>query len=401
MSLLRLHRFVNLLLMSAERAWAAAMAMKTAQSTENTQKKMVGSTKKQIVSRLSKAIQYAAHLRSCLREKTISRANDTDNMEAAAYLASLRGALHFEKARWDPCIQEYSVARAIYATLSSATRTDLFKDLLSSTVDPSIRYAAYQLRFPRTKAVSDIAIERFPSGENELRREVESINPNAFVTSEKAEKQGKTFTGNIPSTVTWRRRTVKIEDATIAQAIATANRKERDLSQTNQKASLDARELAAAYDDVINARQEAVDATKSALDELMAEGVDSSDARVQSLQLTRTAVNYAVIELRIGRNRALCGPQDGVYFGLTQSKRSRRPKKDGTTRVVQEESTSTKLARLRERVALYDSILQNLDTVRDLSGIAGDEAFMEELTAKRAYFRALKYAACFDYQDSS
>jgi signal recognition particle subunit SRP68 len=376
--------------MSAERAWAAAMAMKSAQSTENTQKKMARSTKRQIISRLSKAIQYAKHLVSCLRERETSRVTDIDKMEASAYLASLRGALHFEKARWNACIQDYSIARMIYATLGSGTRVDLFKDLLSSTVDPSIRYAAYQLRFSRTKAVSDIAIEAFPPGEGDILKQIESMNPDAFVSSEKAKMHGKPATNDIPSNITWRQRTVKLEDASIAQAISIANAKEHELSQVHAKAELDIRQLAAAYDDVITARQEAVDATKSAVDELTAEGLDMSDNRVQSLQLTRTAVNYAVIELRIGRNRVLCGPHDGADPDRAQTKRSGRPSKNGTTRVVKNESTGIKLAKLRERVALYDSILQNIDAVRDLSGVIGDGGFTEELSAKRAYFRALK-----------
>jgi signal recognition particle subunit SRP68 len=386
--------------MSAERAWAAAMAMKSAQSTENTQKKMAGSTRRQIISRLSKAIQYANHLLSCLKDSAVSRANNVDNMEAAAYLTCLQGGLQFEKERWDACIQNYSVARVIYATLSSATQIALFKDLLSSTVDPSIRYAAYQLRLPRIKAVSDIAIERFPAEESELRERIQSLNSGAFLSSEKAEMDGEKAAADIPSTVTWRQRTVKIEDATIAQAIAVADRKERELSQIFTKVARDARELATAYDDVIDARQEAADATKSAIDELVAEGVDTSDSRVQSLQLTRTAVNYAVIELRIGRGRVLCGTYHDAVPDHNQSKRSRGPRKDGETPVVRRQGTGTTLARLRERVALYDSILQNIDAVKDLSGVAGDSGFMEELSSKRAYFRAQKYAVFFCFQDA-
>ena len=270
MWLLRHHRFVHLLLLSAERAWATAMAMKSAQSTENTQKKMAGSTKRQIISKLSKAILYAEHLRNCLKESVVSRANNVDKMEAAAYLTCLQGGLYFEKGRWDACIQKYSVARVIYGTLSSGDRMAVFKDLLSSTVDPSIRYAAYQLRFPRTKAVSDIVIERFPVEESELREQIENTDSGAFLSSERAEVEGEKAATGIPSTITWRQRFVKIEDATIAQAIAGADRKERDLSQIYTKGAANAHELATAYDDVIESRQEAVDATKAAIDELTA-----------------------------------------------------------------------------------------------------------------------------------
>lgn len=375
--------------MNAERAWAAAMAMKSAQSAENTQKKMAGSTKRQIISRFRKAIRYAEHLLTCLKDSTVSRAKDVDKLEAAAYLACLQGGLYFEKGNWESCIEKYSVARMIYTTLSSGLRTDLFKDLLSSIVDPSIRYAAYQLRFSRTKAVPDIAIEHFPAEESETRKRIEGINSDAFLNNEKAEGHGERAPNDVPSTITWRQRTVKIEDATIAQAIAVADRKERELAEIYTKAA-DARELATTYDDVIDARQEAADATKSAIDELMAEGVDTSDSRVQSLQLTRTAVNYAVIELRIGRNRVLCGNHDDAVSGFGHLKRSRAPKMKDKPLVVKRQGTGATLARLRERVALYDSILQNIDAVKDLSGVAGDSTFMEELSSKRAYFRAHK-----------
>lgn len=359
----------------------------------HTQKKMPGSTKRQIVSRLNKAIQYANNLVSCLKEGPISRVEDRDILESTAYLASLWGALHFEKSRWDSCTRDYSVARVIYATLGAGPRMDLFKDLLSSMIDPSIRYAAYQLRLPRTKAVSEIAVERFPTEESELRIKIEQVDSNAFTASGAAGGDGKTALEDTPSTVSWRKRTVKIEDATIAQAIAVANSKERELTEAHAKKDLDARKLAAAYDDVINARQEAVDATKSALDELMAEGADTSDSRVQSLQLTRTAVNYAVIELRVGRNRVLCGTYGELISGPTQSKQSRRRTKEVTVPIVRHERTGIKLAKLRERMALLDTILQNVDAVRDLSGVAGDSALMEELSGKRAYFRALKYVS--------
>lgn len=378
--------------MSADRAWAAAMAMNSTQSTENTQKKMAASTRRQIISRLNRATQYAKGLVSCLRDEAISGATNRDILEAAAYLASLCGGLHFQKARWDLCVQEYSVARVIYTTLGSGPRTDLFKDQLSSTIDPSIRYAAYRLRLSRTKAVSDIAIERFPPDEGELRSKIEIVDPDAFVSSAEAEARGKTALEDVPSAISWRYRTVKIEDATIAQAIAVANKKERELSENHAKADVPSRELAAAYDDVINARQEAVDTTKSVLDELTAEGVDPSDSRIQSLQLTRTAVTYAVIELRIGRNRVLCGAYDDMFSDHVHLKPSHRRGKITTSPTVRHQSIGTKLGRLRQRVALYDSILQSIGLVEELSGVAGDEGFMEELSGKRAYFRALKYA---------
>ncbi|OCT48158.1 putative signal recognition particle [Cladophialophora carrionii] len=380
----------------SERAWASAMAMKSAQSPETTQKPMPGSTKRQIASRLRRAITHADNLVNILQDRNTTGAKVLDDLEARAYLSMLKGGLDFEKGRWQACIQNYSVTQVIYSTLARSAKIDAYKDLLSGIVDPSIRYAAYQLKMPRTKALNEIVIENFPQSETTVRQEIEQIDPQAFSAAAEAAPT-KGGPKEIPSTLSWRSRKVKLEDANISQALGLSKEKEEDLAlsfKSFRDGSLSAKDFATAYEEVITARQDAADATKTAIDELVAEGVDTGDARMQSLQITRTAVNYAVIEWRIGRNRVLCGASDdGLAFEDEKPKRPLKPRKDGKPRAPKEESTGRKMSRLRERVALYDSILQSLDAVKELPGVMADAPFVDELDAKRAYFRALKCLA--------
>lgn len=388
-------RWVQLLLASSERSWASAMAMKSSQSTETTQKAMPGSTKRQIVSRLRRSILFAQNLVTVLQDRDTSKATIVDELEAKAYLSLLTGSLDFEKLRWDSCIRNYSMARIIYATLGATAKTDLYKDLISSIVDPSIRYAAYQMKMPRTKAIPEIAVENFPTSETQVQTEIKNIDSNAFEI-QSAAVSNTSGPKSVPSSISWRNRTVKLEDASIAQALGTAQEKEDELSEVYssfQKGTADIKDLAALYEEIITARQDSVDATKTAIDELVSEGVDPGDSRMQSLQITRTAASYAVIEWRVGRNRILCGPQDGLTFEPEQQRQAQKPRRDGQTRAIKEESSGRKLSRLRERVALYDSILQNLEAVKELPGIIADTGFVQELDAKRAYFRALKCLA--------
>jgi signal recognition particle subunit SRP68 len=369
------------------------MTMKSAQSAETTQKPMAGSTRRQIASRLNKAITYADNLVKVLKDQSTTHSNATDILEAQAYLSLLKGALQFEKHRWQACLQEYSMARLVYVTLGASSKTEVFKDLLSSTIDPSIRYAAYQLKVPRTKPVPHLAVENFPSYESSTRKEIEGLNPKAFDVGEGSKTTSEVGTSDIPSTLSWRRRTVKIEDAAISQALGLAMMRETDLTlkaKSYEAGTISAEEFAAAYDDIIDARQEAVDATKNAISEMLTEGVDPSDDRMQSLQITRTAVNYAVIEWRVGRNRILCGPSDGMFFEPVQSKPKQKKGKDSKPRQAKDETIGRKLARLRERVALYDSILQSIDAVKELPGVTRETQFVEELTGKRSYFQALR-----------
>lgn len=372
------------------------MAMKSAQSQENTQKPMRGSTKQQIASRLNKAVTYAANLVEVLQDKATTYATTEDIIEAKAYLAMMRGSLAFEKKQWKKCLQQFSVTHIAYTTLAAKGKGDSFKELLDTVVDTSIRYAAYQLQLPRTKPIPEITIEEFPNSESGARDELKELDPRAFDITKESKAAGLEDVKDAPTSISWRSRKVKIEDATISQALGIAASKEKHITSIYDRyksGDVDAKTLAAAYDEIIDARQEAADATKGAIDELRGEGIEPGDSRIQALQVTRTAVNYGVIEWRVGRNRILCGPGDGLAFEPEKSKRPARESKKGKPRQVRDEPSGKKLSQLRERLALYDAILQSLDTVRDLPGVAADSDFVEEIDAKQSYFRALKCLA--------
>lgn len=363
------------------------MHMKASHSADPSAKGITGPTRRHIITRLTKASGYAKQLVAILREQSMSHATDVDLLEARAYLALLLGALFMEKQKWDQCLKSYSEARIIYSALSQKEKNEAYRDLISATIDPSLRYAAYQLKLPRTKPLPSLAIEYFPS-DPDVRAEVEKFDDRCLT----GDPAGMTKVADgevqkLPDNITWRSRSVPIADASIAQALAAASAAESHLSAwlsdaTSKSAS--SKDKAAAYDSVILASQEAVDATKTALDELTGEGVDRGDRRIQALQVTRTAVNYSVIGWRVGRNRILCGERDGLAPETEQGIVTR----GGDRR---QESTGKKQLRLREKVALYDSTLQSLDFVQELPGVAGDSEFVRELDAKRNYFRALRY----------
>ena len=150
------------------------------------------------------------------------------------------------------------------------------------------------------------------------------------------------------------------------------------------------KDRANAYDDVAIFTQDAADATRRAIEELEKEGVDEGDSRMQDLRVTNLAVNYDLIAWRVGRYRVLAGTDDGLTFPANPPQKPKRARKDGKEWVEREEPTGRKLARLRERVALYDAILQSIDSVKELRGAARDTGFVAELDGQRAYYQALK-----------
>jgi signal recognition particle subunit SRP68 len=401
------HEFVHLQLLTSERAWAHAMFMKTSHG-EDTGGKITGSTRNHIISRLAKAAKNARHLVSLMQDRNVSKAVDQDVLEARAYAGTLAGAEEFEKQsegrreddrsdeqRWQLCLRHYSEARVIYAALLEKDKRDVYRDVLANTVDPTIRYAAYQAHLSRTIAIPTIAKQYFPKDDEKLANMVEKVDHYALKEKPvaKTDEEKQASPQDVPDSVTWRGRKANIVDASIGQALAAVMAAEEQLRSylsSNQHASH--QQKAAAYDDILTASQDAADATKRATDELEKERVDEGDRRMQDLRVTSLSVNYDLVSWRVGRNRVLIGDDDGLNSVTPQQKKPKRPRKDARPHPEKEEPRSRKLARLRERLVLYDATIQSINSVKELRGAMRDAKFVQELDSKVAYFRALKLA---------
>ncbi|KAL9087297.1 MAG: hypothetical protein Q9159_003717 [Coniocarpon cinnabarinum] len=428
------HEFARLQLLTAERAWTFAMAMKAAHGEG--EQTVSGATRSHVLSRLCKAAKTAERLSTILKdEQSAAKATERDILEARAYACVLYGSLEFEKhvskppsddssvqkSTWQSCLSHFSTAHVIYTALLHATKLDVFKEMLGN-VDPSIRYAAYQARYPRTLSPNQVAKQHFPRADVQLIKAVESFHP-AALASEQAQAKVEAPDGelrDIPTTVTWRGRKAPIADASIGQALANTSLVIDKFRETTDKASSEAigphilKIIAAAYDDVLGAAQDTVDNVRRAIAELNREGVAESDSRMQDLRVTDLAVNYDLIAWRVGRNRVLISSatsesssegkwqrDDGLRFSPTKLSRKSKKKQaehlDGKNNgprtpsaPSEEEPVPKQLARLTARVKLFDLTLQSIDSAASLRGAARDPAFQNELAAKRVYFSTLR-----------
>lgn len=368
------------------------MSMKASHTADT--KGMTGKARSHIVSRLEKGARTAERLAQAL-SSSASGASPANTLDARAYAALLRGAALFEKQSWDACLKSYAVCRIIYSALATSAKGDVFKDLLSETIDPPLRYAAYQAKIPRTQPIPTIARKAFESADPELADQIKELNPAVLEHGDPDATKGAE---GAPTTLTWRGREVKIEDAAIAVAWAAVGTARGQLSERLATAgTLHPKDMAAAYDEILIASQDAVDATKQAIDELRAEGVTQGDARMQSLQITRTAVNYEMISWRIGRNRVLVGENDGVKMEFGPTSRRKRQTEESEADRSRDEAPGRQIARLKEKVVLYDGILQSLESIKELPGVANDQDLSGRLEATSQYFTALKYVPLIFY----
>jgi signal recognition particle subunit SRP68 len=324
-----------MLLFSSERAWAHGMHLKSLISEDPTSAS--SSMKNHAVSRLHKAQKHAFEL-SQLLSTAESGASDNDLLEATAYACSHKGSEAFEKQHWEDALRSFAVSRTIYSALSTVLKSDIFKEQLTTTVDPSVRYSAYQLQLPRSLDIASITQKYFPRDAfPKVVEGLEKVDPQAFPDQMDV---GTAGSGAVTS-VTWRGRTAPVEEADISVALFDAQTAEAAYNSQDQHSSTDA------FDAVLLAWQDAVDATRKAIDERQAEGMSMAEQKMQHLQLTWTVVNYSMICWRVGRNRVMIS---NIMAG------PKGAKKDG--KEVDEEVRSKRLGHLKEEIALHDAILQ-------------------------------------------
>jgi signal recognition particle subunit SRP68 len=377
------------------------MQMKTSHSDDGDGQKFHGSTRSHIVSRFTKAAKYARILADIVRENTGSGTTAVDVAEAEAYAGYLTGLAELDKhspsvpeadgsgvaESWRECLRNLAVSKIIYGSLWKSARKDCFKEILMSTIDPTIRFAAYRSNIPRTVAIGEVARRCFPRDQEDLVSTVQDIDKDALDSAGEGMPMG-----GLPSTISWRSRKANIVDASIGQALVSVSAAEQALANLMADGwrELSGEERAAAYDEVLNACQDTVDATRHAIEDHEKEKIPEGDRRMQDLRVTNLAVNYDLIGWRVGRNRVLIGEHDGIGMDELLVK-TRKRRRGGDELSTKTESRSKRLAKLQDRVVLYDGILQSIESVRDLRGAARDEEFMEELEAKKNYFHALKY----------
>ncbi|KAI9671638.1 MAG: hypothetical protein M1831_003166 [Alyxoria varia] len=427
-------RFIHLQLLTAERAWAHAMAMKDAHAEgEGTEVK--GSTRSHIISRLYKAARCASDLAVLLQNnKKTCGINAIDVLDASAYSSYLSGISEFEKqfprhfdsandqkSAWKPCLAHFSEAHIVYTALLHHTKRQEFKEFLAGSIDPSIRYAAYSSGYPRTIPISTVAKQHFRRDDTERVNALTRLYPESLESDEKLKAKG--IASDIPTTITWRNRTAPIADAAIGQAMAATSTAASNLANTfsassssstgsvNSAASL-TKTLSASYDPVLTSAADTVDAVRGALTDLSKEGVPESDRRTQDLRITDLAANYGLISWRVGRNRVVTSSapraaatnrtlDDGLNFDplapSTPSTRHTRKGKNGKPapdtsdqKQPRAEPPRHQLTRLSTRLALYDATLQSIQQISTFSGAAKDTAFQSELSAQKSYFTALR-----------
>ncbi|KAK7208011.1 hypothetical protein BZA70DRAFT_272719 [Myxozyma melibiosi] len=377
-------RFAGLLLLAAERAWAHAMETK---ATMENSASVAPEKRKHVLQRLEKARKHASQFASILLESDESGFSDYDKLQVVSYSALLAASGALEAFHYNKAVVQFSIAytglQGLALSLAGpdasdddSDTADLYRDLLDSTVIPSLKFAALQVDPSlRSEAVSAIAHKFIPEDNVvvELVQKVakDEVKVRELLTGKSDHADALEFVDSI----TWRSHTAHLRDATVAAAIVSARGADEGLSKTLADAKTET--SAPAFDPALLAWQDAVDAIHETIVEANSSAGDDVQARVQELYIVSTFASYNLIARRIARDNLLASSL-------------RTSLEAGTKKGAPVKSSASKLRALS---GIYDAILQSIAQIVDLPGVASDEPLSDALASLQKYYSAHKCAS--------
>ncbi|KAK9249115.1 hypothetical protein V1506DRAFT_527048 [Lipomyces tetrasporus] len=388
-------RFAGILLLAAERAWAHAMESK---ATMENNAAGAPERKRHILSRLEKARKYAAALQSILLDDNMSVTSFTDyeKLQVVTYVSVIMATGDLESRNYEKAVASFAVA---YTGLSGLVlnfsttdasdddndMADLYRDLLSSTVEPALKFSAIQVD-SSSRSVAVLALARKYLPTSPVDKLVSSVAKDE--TKAKELLSGKSEAVEALSTmptIRWRSHTAQLRDASVAAAILAARTADDTLlsdvlSPSGDAAkNLSSRDKALRFDPALLAWQDAVDAVHDAIAEVTNSSIDGAQERIQELYIVSTYANYNLISRRIAR--------DNVLASQLRSTLSKKQKKESTPRSAVSKSVA---GNVRAITGIYDSILQSISQIVELPGVAADEALSNALSSLQKYYTSLR-----------
>ncbi|KAI8388898.1 uncharacterized protein BYT42DRAFT_251343 [Radiomyces spectabilis] len=332
-------RYLHLYIFDTERAWAYAMEIKQESTTSMNLRKRHHLTK-----RLKRASQYAETLyKECEKQTVDSRTV----LDAKAYAATMKGYLLFEQQQWQEALDQFVSARTIYERFAQAIENAHQEALCYSAIDaidPNIRFCAYKLQLDEGNSahnideIVDSLRKKNAAGMALLEAQLEKV------TQENRMERTRSL-----SKITWRGHTFSANEA-VADAIAKAME-----SSGREETSFD--QVLADWADAEKLVKKSLKESKDAIAKVSS---SKSAEAMQSYELLYSYVSYNLYARSIQRNLQLASEVEA---------RQGKP---------------------QELVKLYDDILKNVDSIRDLPLMRDDNQLEWELEILSYYYKSAR-----------
>jgi len=306
-------RYLQIILVRAERAWAYAMDLKQFANTES--RKQV-----HLKAKLKKAVQYAEELEA---QCVLLKCDTSTQLEAKAYCLYMKGMLQFEQGTWQVALQSFTGSRQIYEKLSHVVEEEdtILYTQRHEEMGPKVQYCVYNLKS------GDKVVEQ---GGDTLLNELDDL------IAEKAAKTTDTV-----AEISWERKTVVVKNDELKILLTQI---EGQCTEAKECESLDKK--LSLYEDVLVKCRDAAQLFKEA------EKAKGAGSKVQQGEV-EVMTDY-LLYLR------LCKTIDRFLVMAEQVVEKLR---------VEPEQRVGKSAKPEDLVRLYDIILQNYADMRDISSL--------------------------------
>ncbi|ORX82519.1 hypothetical protein BCR32DRAFT_231918 [Anaeromyces robustus] len=369
-------------LFSTERAWSYAMQLKS-ESIDEPRKHY------HLMKRLRKAAFYANQLEDVC--KNYEKIDEKTLLEVQAYAALMTGYKLFEEQDWQAALEKFAIARTIYEKLAAAgdPQQEALCHSTIDSIDPNIRYCAYNLKIKNTSNEDDIAalvemkLKSSATGANFLDDKIEAL------LQKKVQEKASQFTS-----IEWRNHNIDIKNPKIAESILKANNAIEDLEKT--KLAENESEIKTFNDSVDNK----LDRFSNVL-EAYHDGQRQAEKELLEDKLATDKVTSSKSEEKTNNLKAL--------FSYISYQRLMYTLKRNLLLIKQIEVNNShptpenaKFCKPENIVKLYDIIQQVINEVKELPFIDTDVSLSALLSIKTWYYKACRCLSCANlYIDDS
>jgi len=291
----------------------------------------------------------------------------------------------FEEQDWQAALEKFAIARTIYEKLAAAgdPQQEALCHSTIDSIDPNIRYCAYNLKINNTTNEDDIAalvemkLKSSANGANFLDDKIEAL------LQKKIQEKASQFTS-----ISWRNRNIDIKNAKIAESILKANDAIEDLEKVeivdaknekeikefndkvNDKLSRFGNVLEAYHDGQRQAEKELLE-YRLATDKVTS---SKSEEKTSNLKYLFSYISYQRLMYTLKRNLLLI--------------------KQIEINTANPTSDNAKLCKPENVVKLYDTIQQVINEIKELPFIDSDVSLSALLSIKTWYYKACRCLSC-------
>jgi len=361
-------KHLELLFINAERAWAHAMDLKRNHHDVHAAK--VPSHKRHHASsRLQKAAEWADKL-----------VEFSEGLQTKAYAETMHGYLAFDRAHYQEALDHFTVARTCYESLAQdgdATVSALAHAAVDS-LDPSIRYCAYNLRIAKGDEIADIG---------KLMEMLRKGKPDDFLEGQLSNLLSKSLESKAQETrsIEWRNKSIPIKNAKLAQSIINA--------QEVGKVAPSSTDGETSFDQIISAWWDAQNVVDGLVreDGLAARTTTSSKSadNTEDLKWLQSFVSYSRIVATLDRNQAMIASvQDKLPVTQPASLT-----KGHSKYLAKKARQGGKITKKEDLGRLWDETIRTCDEMLELWGVEQDPALQAIWTCRRDLARAQRYSS--------